>query len=123
MTVRPAAGRMFAGWITFSAGRAGEDTIIRAHLLMRANDPLYELGMTSGGRGKEDQFWAASMTALGTGLGVPDPQAETWSTCAGNHRQRRHARNIRHNAMLRSALQTVATPMTALRRWSRPAAR
>jgi hypothetical protein len=39
---------MFAGWITFSAERAGETTIVRAHVLMRANGPLCELGMTFG---------------------------------------------------------------------------
>jgi len=38
-----------------------------------------------------------------------------------SHRQWRHARNIWHNAMLRSMLQTVAAPVTALRRRSRPA--
>ncbi len=112
-------GHMFAGWITFSAERDGEATMIRAHVLMRASDPLYELGMTLGGHGKEDRFWAQTLTALGTRLGVPDPRAETRRTCAGSHRQWRHARNIWHNAMLRGTLQTVAAPVTALRRRSR----
>ena len=39
-----------------------------------------------------------------------------------NQRQWRHAKNIWHNAMLRSMLQTIATPVTALRRRSRRAA-
>ena len=113
---------MFAGWITFSAERAGEDTIIRAHVLMRANDPLHGPGVTFGGHGKEDRFWAATLTAPGTRPGVPDPQVETRSTCVDNHRQWRHAKNVWRNATLRSMLQTMATPTTAMRRRSRPAA-
>ena len=121
-TLMTPQGHMFAGWITFSADEAEADTIIRAHVLMRANDPLYELGMTFGGHRKEDRFWAETLTALGTRLGVPDPRVETRSTCVDNHRQWRHAKNIWHNAMLRSMLQTIATPFTALRRRSRRAA-
>jgi hypothetical protein len=121
-TLMTPQGHMFAGWITFSAELADQDTIIRAHVLMRANDPLYELGMTFGGHRKEDRFWAATLTALGTRLGVPDPRVETRSTCVDNHRQWRHAKNVWHNAMLRSMLQAIATPITALRRRSRRAA-
>ena len=65
-TLMTPQGHMFAGWITFSAERASEATIVRAHVLMRANDPLYEIGMTIGGHGKEDRFWAQTLTALGT---------------------------------------------------------
>src|SRR5215467_4074169 len=57
---------MFAGWITFSAERAGEATIVRAHVLLRANDRLWELGMTFGGHAKEDRFWAQTLTSPGT---------------------------------------------------------
>jgi len=120
-TLMTPQGHMFAGWITFSAESVDEATVIRAHVLMRANDPLYELGMTFGGHAKEDRFWAQTLTALGTRLGVPDPQVDTRSTCVDSHRQWRHASNIWHNAMLRSMLQTLATPFTALRRRSRPA--
>ena len=120
-TLMTPQGHMFAGWITFSAERVDEATVIRAHVLMRANDPLYELGMTFGGHAKEDRFWAQTLTALGSRLGVPDPQVETRSTCVDSHRQWRNAKNIWHNAMLRSTLQTLAAPVTALRRRSRHA--
>ncbi|HET7246644.1 MAG TPA: hypothetical protein VFJ07_17595 [Streptosporangiaceae bacterium] len=118
-TLMTPQGHMFAGWITFSAERAGEATIVRAHVLMRADDPLCELGMTFGGHAKEDRFWAQTLTAPGTRLGVPDPQVETRSACVESHRQWRNATNIWHNAMPRSTLQTVAAP---LHRRSRPAA-
>jgi hypothetical protein len=114
-TLMTPQGHMFAGWITFSAEQLAEATVIRALVLMRANDPLYELGMTFGGHRKEDRFWAETLTALGTRLGVGDPQVETRSICVDNRRQWKHANNIWHNAMLRSMFQTLATPFRGRR--------
>jgi hypothetical protein len=118
-TLMTPQGHMFAGWITFSAERSGDAAMIRAHVLMRANDPLYELGMTFGGHSKEDRFWAETLTALATRLGVPDPLVETRSTCVDNRRQWKHAGNIRHNSMLRSVFQTLAAPFRGRRNHDR----
>jgi len=59
-TLMTPQGHQFAGWITFSAERAGDTTTVQAQVLMRANDPLYELGMPVMQR-KEDKFtgWAS----------------------------------------------------------------
>jgi hypothetical protein len=102
-------GHMFAGWITFSAERANDATMVQAQVLMRANDPLYEVAMACGGHRKEDKFWAATLTALGQRLGVQDPNVESSTTCVDSRRQWRHARNVWHNSMVRSVMQT-ATP-------------
>src|SRR4030095_9429674 len=37
-TLRTAEGHMFAGWITFSATAAGDETVAQAQVLMRASD-------------------------------------------------------------------------------------
>jgi len=113
-TLMTPQGHMFAGWITFSAGREGDDTIVQAQVLMRANDPIYELGLTFGGHRKEDKFWVATLTSLGQRLGVPDPVVETHSTCVDSKRQWRHARNIWHNSAVRSVFQTIAAPFARL---------
>jgi hypothetical protein len=130
-TLMTPQGHMFAGWITFSAERAGgttkvqantvpantvPTTIVQAQVLMRANDPLYEIAMTMGGHRKEDKFWAATLTALGQRLGVQDPKVEIRSICVDSKRQWRHSRNVWHNSMVRSVLQTLAAPFTGLRR-------
>jgi hypothetical protein len=119
-TLMTPQGHMFAGWITFSAEREGSsadaDTIVQALVLMRANDPLYEIGMTFGGHRKEDTFWAATLTSLGRRLGRPGPTVETRTTCVDSRRQWRHASNVWHNSMIRSVLQTVAAPVTGLAR-------
>ena len=85
-------------------------------MLMRANDPLYEVAMTFGGHRKEDKFWAATLTALGQRLGLPDPAVEARTTCVDSKRQWRHASNVWQNSMIRSVLQTIAAPATGLAR-------
>ena len=47
-TLMTPEGHMFAGWITFSAAGDGEATVAQAQLLIRANDPLYEVGAHAG---------------------------------------------------------------------------
>jgi len=124
-TLMTPQGHMFAGWITFSAEREREadtttmKTTVQAQVLMRANDPLYEIAMTLGGHRKEDKFWAATLTALGQRLGIKDPKVETRSTCVDSKRQWRHSRNVWHNSMVRSVLQTIAAPVTGLGRLMR----
>ena len=116
-TLMTPQGHMFAGWITFSAERDADATAVQAQVLMRANDPLYELGMTFGGHRKEDVFWAQTLTALGTRLGAgPDAEVSTRTVCVDSKRQWHHAGNVWHNSMIRSVFQTVAAPFTALRR-------
>jgi hypothetical protein len=118
-TLMTPQGHMFAGWITFSAEREGDETMVQAQVLMRANDPIYEIGMTLGGHAKEDKFWAATLTSLGQRLGLPEPKVDTKSTCVDSKRQWRHARNIWHNSAVRSVLQTIAAPVTGLARMLR----
>jgi hypothetical protein len=117
-TLMTPQGHMFAGWITFSAEREGAqtdaETIVQALVLMRANDPLYEVAMTFGGHRKEDKFWAATLTALGERLGIENPVVDTKSTCVDSKRQWRHASNIWHNSMIRSVLQTITAPVIGL---------
>jgi hypothetical protein len=88
--------------------------MVQAQVLMRANDPLYEIAMTLGGHRKEDKFWAATLTALGLRLGIADPKVDTRSTCVDSKRQWRHSSNVWHNSMVRSVLQTLAAPVTGL---------
>jgi hypothetical protein len=116
-TLMTPQGHMFAGWITFSAERAGDATVVQAQVLMRASDPLYEIGMTLGGHRKEDTFWIATLRALGERIGVPDAAVTAASVCVDARRQWRHLGDVRHNSMLRSVLQTIAAvPVTLFRR-------
>ena len=43
-TLMTPQGHMFAGWITFSALEVEGETVAQAQVLMRASDPIFELG-------------------------------------------------------------------------------
>ncbi len=104
-TLMTPQGHMFAGWITFSA-KAGDDgaTVVQANVLMRASDPLYEIGLGLGGHRKEDHFWQATLTALAARFGVRSPVIETTITVVDPRRQWRYARNIWMNSAVRTNL-------------------
>ncbi|MGH7642476.1 MAG: hypothetical protein ACRENX_05580 [Candidatus Dormibacteria bacterium] len=109
-------GHMFAGWISFSSEDIGAGTIARAEVLMRANDPLYEVGLTFGGQRKEDRFWSQTLTNLAQKFGVQNPVVATKSVCLDRKRQWRNARNTWQNAMIRSVFQTLIHPFGGNRR-------
>jgi hypothetical protein len=128
-TLMTPQGHMFAGWITFSASRVeqaaagggdlAEVTVIQAQLLMRANDPLYELGLSLGGHRMEDQFWARTLTALGRFLGAPPAPVHTRTVCVDPRRQWRRAGQVWHNSLVRTMMRAVAEPMNAALRGRR----
>jgi hypothetical protein len=110
-------GHIFAGWITFSAA-TGDDgvTAAQTQVLLRANDPLYELGMPLVVHRREDRFWQQTLANLARHLGVADPVVTTDAVCVDRRRQWSNAGNLWHNAGIRSALYTLGIPWRALRR-------
>jgi len=125
-TLMTPQGHMFAGWITFSAERADDasdpavsavsvprPTVVQAQLLMRANDPLYELAMTLGGHRKEDQFWVQTMTALAKYLGASPATVRARTVCIDPRRQWRNVGSVWQNSMVRSVLQAMTAPLTS----------
>jgi hypothetical protein len=107
-------GHMFAGWITFSAFERSGETVAQAQVLMRAQDPLTELGLTLGGHRKEDAFWAATMRALAARFDV-QVEPETNVVCVERRRQWSRVGNVRHNGALKSGLHTATSPFRKLR--------
>ncbi len=114
-------GHIFAGWITFSAAAGERDgsTAAQVQVLIRANDPLYELGMPIVVERKEDRFWQQTVANLARHLGVAEPVVTPVRVCVDRRRQWSNARNIWHNAGVRTALYTLGAPLRALRRPAR----
>jgi hypothetical protein len=106
---------MFAGWITFSGIEADGGTRAHIQILIRTNDPLYELGWPALRKG-EDVFWAATLRNLAAHHGVADATVESTTTCVDKRRLWRNWRNVRHNAGIRSFLHLLTAPVRALRR-------
>jgi hypothetical protein len=102
---------MFAGWITFSAFEQEGTTVAQALVLMRASDPMYELGLRFGGHRAEDKFWVHTLTQVAAYFNVNAP-VEKELLCVDRRVQWRHAGNLRNNAAMRTVL-------TAPTRWFR----
>ena len=109
-------GHPFSGWITFSAYRDEDGTTVaQALLLIRANDPIYELMMALGMNGAENLQWQGTLRNLAARFGARGG-VETKVVCVDPRRQWRHYKNVRHNVLIRSALYALTAPL----RWLRP---
>jgi len=103
-------GHMFAGWITFSAAEENGETVAQTQVLMRAQDPLTEVGLALGGHRKEDRFWQETMKALAARFGV-EAEPETTVVCVDRRRQWGRAANVRHSSAFRSGIHTATAPL------------
>ena len=95
-------GHVFAGLITFSAHEAEGATVAQIQALVRANDPLYELGCRLGLVHKaEDAFWRATLRNLAARFGVNGQPQQT--TVLVDPRVRWSAvGNVWHNSGIRT---------------------
>lgn len=104
-------GHMFASWITFGAAEEDGRTKVEVQVLLRASDPIYEVALELGGHRREDLFWQDTLRSLAAHLGVEDAQVNTAVTCIDRRRQWAGARNLWHNAAIRSALYQLVAPL------------
>jgi hypothetical protein len=106
-TLMTPEGHMFAGWITFSAFEGDGAVVAQAEVLMRAQDPLGELGLAMGGHRNENRFWERTLEALAERLGVVVPEVSTQVVCVDRRRQWSRAKNVRHSVAIRSTLHML----------------
>lgn len=97
-------GHMFAGMITFSAYEEEGTTEAEIRALIRASDPIYELGCRLGiVHRQEDNFWRQTLEQLSAHFGV-NGQVQIQTSRVDDKVQWRQAGNVWHNAAIRSAL-------------------
>lgn len=97
-------GHMFAAMITFSAQEDEGTTLVQVQALVRASDPIYELTFRLGfGHRAEDSFWQETLENLAKRFGVQG-QVQQQVTCIDTRVQWSEAKNIWHNAAIRTAL-------------------
>jgi len=118
-TLMTPQGHMFAGWITFSAYKEDGSTVAQAQVLIRANDPIYEIGFRLGGYKQEDMFWQHTLKAVGEHFGVNE-LVQTEVVCIDPKFQWSEARNIWHNAAMRTTMYKMTAPIRWIRKWARP---
>jgi hypothetical protein len=114
-TLMTPQGHMFAGWITFSASEAGDDTVAQTQVLMRASDPIFEMGLAMGGHKQEDRFWQHTLTALAAHFGH-EGEVDTRVVCVDKKRQWSKWSNVWHSAAIRSTLYTMGAPGRGVKR-------
>ncbi len=114
-TLMTPQGHMFAGWITFSATERDGHTVAQAQVLMRASDPIFELGLTLGGHKQEDRFWNHTLAQVAGAFGLPETPVDTSVICVDKHRQWSKWRNVWHSSAIRSTGYMLGAPVRAAR--------
>ncbi len=111
-------GHTLSGTITFSGKDDAGVTVAHVDVVMRAADPIYEIGMPLGGHHHENKFWEASLVALARHFGV-ESEPKSQIECLDTGRKWRNTTNVVHNAFLHTAFYLVARsarrPVTWLR--------
>ncbi|CAG0987361.1 hypothetical protein ANRL3_02532 [Anaerolineae bacterium] len=97
---------MYAAFITFSAYDDDGTTVVQVQPLLRASDPIFELGMCMGYADKlEDEFWRATLVNIAKHFGV-QAQVTQQVACIDPRWQWKYVGNIWKNAAIRTALYT-----------------
>jgi len=109
-TLMTPQGHMFAGWITFSASEAGDVTVAQVQVLMRASDPIFELGLVLGGHRQEDRFWRDTLRSLAAYVGV-EPDVSIQVVCVDKRRQWRRWTNVWQSSALRTTGYVLVAPL------------
>jgi hypothetical protein len=108
-------GHPFAGPLTFSAHTDESGfTVAQVQELTRASDPFWELAMMMPvlGERMQNDIWRATLRNLAKHFGV-EATVESKIVVVDSRRQWRNAKNIWHNAAIRSSL---SAPLRLLRR-------
>jgi hypothetical protein len=99
-------GHPEAGWNTFSAYEEDGATVVQIQSLGRANDPIYEFGFRfMGGSAQQEKIWRHVLTSLASEYRVSG-QIQMQKTLVDSKIQWSEAKNIRHNALIRTTLNT-----------------
>jgi hypothetical protein len=108
-------GHLFAGLITLSAFSLNGCTVAQSEVVMRASDPLFEVGMALYGHRREDRFWEETLGALARFFGSAATPVSA-SHCLDHHYQWAYVWNIRNNALLRAAIARSVSPAARITR-------
>ena len=117
VTLMTPQGHPESGWVTFSAfeDEVADGTIVaQVQSMARANDPMYELAFHVIGSKEQEKIWTHVLSALAAHFAC-EQQVSLSKTCVDPTLQWSQAKNIWHNAAVRSMLYTLAAPA----RWVR----
>jgi hypothetical protein len=104
-----------AGWNTFSVFEEEDSLTAQVQSFERGSDPIYEFGFRfMGGANRQEYIWVYVLTHLAEHIGFPGT-VSIERECLDPKLQWHYARNIWHNAGVRTTLYKIAAPA----RWVR----
>ncbi len=106
-------GHIFAGVITFSAFRSGGTPVAQIEIVLRASDPLFEIGMELFGHRQEDRFWLQTLSNLAAFFGV-DARPEMHRQLISRTYQWSNAGNVLKNSFIRGIIGRGTAPISRL---------
>jgi hypothetical protein len=99
-------GHPWAAIITFSSHEEDNGpSVARIHLLVRANDPLYEASFKLYTSRLEDKIWTHTLTQVAGHFGVTEPEVVRETTLVDKRRQWDQVSNIWKNSAVRTLLR------------------
>lgn len=114
-TVMTPQGFPVSGWNNFSVYEEDGAIVAQVESFDRPSDPIYEFGFRlMGGSPQQDAIWVHTLEHLAEHFGVKG-LVQTRQICLDSKLQWRYARNIWHNAAIRTFFYLLATPF----RWTR----
>lgn len=109
-------GHMFAGLITFNVIEDECTPVAQIQALVRGSDPIYEIVLRLGiGHKMEDEFWKDTLRNLAARFGARTEPTLT-RVCVDSRLQWSGAKNVWHNAGVRTTLYTLGLPFRWLGR-------
>lgn len=106
-------GHMFAGVITFSAFRSDGIPVAQIEIVMRASDPLFEIGMELFGHRQEDRFWQETLGNLAAFFGVSAQPGMNRQLLSRDY-QWSNAGNVLKNSFIRGIIARGTAPISGL---------
>jgi hypothetical protein len=113
-TLMTPQGHMFAGWITFSATERKDETVAQVQVLMRASDPIFEMGLMLGGHKQEDQFWVHTLRNLAAHFNL-EREVDVQVVCVDKRRQWSRWTNVWHSSAIWSTVYMLGAPVRGAR--------
>ena len=112
-TLMTPQGHIFSGWITFSSHVEDGGTVAQVEILMRASDPIFEIGMELMGHRRENTFWEQTLVNVANRFGVTSV-AETHVELMDARYQWAQARNVWHNSAIRTGMYLGTAPVVRI---------
>ena len=98
-----------AGWIMCSAFEEDGGVVAQVRTQGRSNDPIFEVGFRMFGAKQQERIWTHVLTQLASRYNLnPTPTIDR--VCLDPRMQWGHARNVWHNATIRSFFYALSHP-------------